>query len=641
MRSASVLLRETAASTAKRDDATRPASRLRAAAALTLGLAAAVAPTATQNAVANGDTRSLSFYHVHTGESATITYLRGGSYDSSALRDLNHLLRDWRNDQQIRMDPRLFDVLWEVQRSAGSRAPIEVLSAYRSPTTNAMLRRSSRGVAEHSQHTRGKAIDIHVKDVSLTRLREAGMRLQRGGVGYYPRSNFVHLDTGSVRHWPRMSYQQLVRLFPDGRTVHIPANGQPLAGYEQALAQIEAGGGSAYALSYVNEQRGKGLFSWLFGGGEDESVEAAEARPSRGRGKAARGRGAAPETTAVAAYAPAGEDAGGSRSFFGTMFGRRNDEAQTRVAAVDARAEARRRAEEQAAADREAKQREAKARALEAQQKAAEEKARALEAQAKIAEARAAQDKAKAAEAQQLRALADETRALQEKAKADRDKLKALEDNVVVEAKADPSMKRIEAQFGVAPLPPRRPSDSVIATLGYADAPLPPVRPAELLAMRRIAALGEGGPGGLPPLIAEGAGESGLAGAGALAYAAPPEPVRRPPAAAIYRAEAPRQAKAALTPPRIDRAAFRSLTAATPSARARAQTTLAPTVTPLRAARHKTALAEGDVATRFGADPTGDLSATRFSGAAAAPLPRADRFGDLPLRLVPADAPKP
>jgi uncharacterized protein YcbK (DUF882 family) len=637
LRSATDLFGAASATTAGHDGASRPTSRLRAAAAIALGLAASAAPSATQNAVANGDTRSLSFFHVHTGETATITYLRGGSYDSSALRDLNQLLRDWRNDQQTRMDPRLFDVLWEVQRAAGSRAPIEVLSAYRSPTTNAMLRRSSRGVAEHSQHTRGKAIDIHIKDVSLSRLRDAGMRLQRGGVGYYPRSNFVHLDTASVRHWPRMSYQQLVGLFPDGRTVHIPSNGQPLSGYEQALAQIEAGGGSAYALSYVNEQRGKGLFSWLFGGGEDESVEEAEARPARGRGKAARGRGGQSAGVAVAAYAPTGED-GGSRSFFSGMFSRQDNAEQTRVAALDTRAEARRRAEQQAAADREAKQREAQARALEAQNKAAEEKARALEAQAKLAEARAAQDKAKAAEAQQLRALAEETRALQEKTKADRDKLKILEESVVAEAKADPSMKRIEAQFGVAPLPPRRPSESVIASLGYADVPLPPLRPAELLAMRRVAALGEAG---LPPIIAEGAGVSGLAGAGALAYAAPPEPVRRPPAAAIYRAEAPKAAKANLTPPRIDRAAFRTLTAETPSDRARTQATLAPTVTPLRAARRKTALAEGDVATRFGASPTGDLSATRFSGAAAAPLPRADRFGDLPLRLVPAEASKP
>ena len=120
-----------------------------------------------------------------------------------------------------------------------------VVSAYRSPKTNAMLRRRSRAVAEHSQHMLGKAMDTTMPNMSMEKVREIGMKLQRGGVGYYGASNFVHLDVGSVRAWPRMSYDQLARLFPDGKTVHLAADGRTLARYEEARAEIEATGGIA------------------------------------------------------------------------------------------------------------------------------------------------------------------------------------------------------------------------------------------------------------------------------------------------------------------------------------------------------------------------------------------------------------
>jgi hypothetical protein len=168
-----------------------------------------------------------------------------------------------------------------------------------------MLRRRSRAVAEHSQHMLGKAMDTTMSDMSMERLREIGMRLQRGGVGYYPTANFVHLDVGSVRHWPRMSYDQLVRLFPDGKTVHIPSNGQPLARYEEARAEIEANGGMAPSL---DQPKSKGFFAWLFGGSssEDDAEEVASATSSRSAPtRVARG-GTAPATaTAFMASATA------------------------------------------------------------------------------------------------------------------------------------------------------------------------------------------------------------------------------------------------------------------------------------------------------------------------------------------------
>lgn len=205
----------------------------------------------TQTAVANGDTRTLSFYHTHSQERLTVTFKKDGRYDQAALKKLNHFLRDWRNQKETTMEPRLFDVVWEVQKDAGSSAPIQIISAYRSPETNEKLRSRSKGVAKHSQHMLGHAMDIHVPDVSMSKIREAGLRLQRGGVGFYPTSAkpFVHLDVGSVRHWPRMTRDQLVRLFPDGRTVHLPTDGIPLKNYKLALADVAKNGGIARGMT--------------------------------------------------------------------------------------------------------------------------------------------------------------------------------------------------------------------------------------------------------------------------------------------------------------------------------------------------------------------------------------------------------
>jgi uncharacterized protein YcbK (DUF882 family) len=198
------------------------------------------------DATAQNETRTLSFHHTHSDEDLTVTFKRDGRYDEDALKQLNHFLRDWRTQDEIVMDRHLFDILWEVYRDVDGKQPIQIISSYRSPATNAMLRHRSAnsGVARFSQHMLGHAMDFYIPGVPLEQIRYAGLRLQRGGVGFYPTSGspFVHLDTGSIRHWPRMTHDQLAKVFPDGRTVHVPTNGVPLKNYELAKADIEKRG---------------------------------------------------------------------------------------------------------------------------------------------------------------------------------------------------------------------------------------------------------------------------------------------------------------------------------------------------------------------------------------------------------------
>ena len=198
-----------------------------------------------QHAKAVGDTRTLTLHHVHTDEDLTITYKKNGQYDDEALKKINWIMRDWRKNEADHDGP------------AGDRPALGGLSGGRRQGAdphhlrlpfarhqrNAPRPQQSSGVARHSQHTLGKAIDFYIPGVPLDKLRATAMRLQGGGVGYYPTSGspFVHLDVGNVRAWPRMTREQLVKLFPDGRTVHLPADGTPLPGYELALADLERG----------------------------------------------------------------------------------------------------------------------------------------------------------------------------------------------------------------------------------------------------------------------------------------------------------------------------------------------------------------------------------------------------------------
>jgi uncharacterized protein YcbK (DUF882 family) len=287
---------------------------------------------ALQNAVAEGDTRTVTMHHLHTGEDITITYKRDGRYDDAALEKLNWFLRDWRRGEQTRMDPHLIDLVWEVQREAGANEPIQVVCGYRAPQTNAILRRRSGGVARFSQHMLGHALDFYIVGVSLEHLREIGLRLQRGGVGFYPTSGspFVHMDTGGVRMWPRMTREELARVFPDGRTVHIPSDGKPLPGYALALAEIRKHGGAPSELSLdtarnagvnvetaiASNERTANPFAKLLAHDDDDEDEAAAAatatiaRPAVASANPARTKPAAPVNIASAQGANEGKPSG-------------------------------------------------------------------------------------------------------------------------------------------------------------------------------------------------------------------------------------------------------------------------------------------------------------------------------------------
>lgn len=172
---------------------------------LKLGLAGLAASTLTPTSVFAKSIetrhRTISLYNLHTGESLKTTYWENGVYHAEALKELNHLLRDHRNNARHNIDARLFDLLHKIQQRSGSQQAFHVISGYRSPQTNAMLHNTTSGVASKSLHTQGKAIDIRLPGVALNDLRQIALQQKGGGVGFYPKSNFVHVDTGRVRYW--------------------------------------------------------------------------------------------------------------------------------------------------------------------------------------------------------------------------------------------------------------------------------------------------------------------------------------------------------------------------------------------------------------------------------------------------------
>jgi uncharacterized protein YcbK (DUF882 family) len=205
-----------------------------------MAIAVLVPPTSLPVNAENGD-RTLYLYHTHTHETARITFKRNGVYDQKGLQELDWFLRDWRNNQATTMSPELFDLLWEIYQEAGATQPINIVSSYRSPQTNAYLHARSKGVADNSQHMLGHAMDIFIPGVPLDKLRAIAMKQQVGGVGFYPTSAspFVHVDVGTVRAWPRMTEAQLRTLFPRGRTLHLPTDGVVLSASGRAWAQTQ------------------------------------------------------------------------------------------------------------------------------------------------------------------------------------------------------------------------------------------------------------------------------------------------------------------------------------------------------------------------------------------------------------------
>jgi uncharacterized protein YcbK (DUF882 family) len=190
--------------------------------------------------------RTLSMFNIHTKDTITVTFKRNGKYVPEALQALNHFMRDWRRDREIKMDPALIDLIWELHQELGSKEPVHLICGYRSPATNEMLRHTVGGQARNSRHITGQAADLTFPDVPLKQLRYSALIRERGGVGYYPASGlpFVHVDTGNVRHWPRMPRLELAMLFPSGHSLHVPADGRPLtpADARIALARAEANG---------------------------------------------------------------------------------------------------------------------------------------------------------------------------------------------------------------------------------------------------------------------------------------------------------------------------------------------------------------------------------------------------------------
>ena len=156
---------------------------------------------ATAGVLAASTARSLAFDNIHTGEKMTIEYWANGTYVTDALSTINHLLRDYRNNEVHAIEPKLLDLLSLLHRSVGSNVPFQVISGYRSPATNAMLHAESHGVAAKSLHMQGMAIDIRLADRALNVVHSAARSLRLGGVGYYPASDFVHVDVGRVRYW--------------------------------------------------------------------------------------------------------------------------------------------------------------------------------------------------------------------------------------------------------------------------------------------------------------------------------------------------------------------------------------------------------------------------------------------------------
>lgn len=207
-----------------------------------MALTVILPPSAVPVSAANGGgDRTLYLHHTHTGETGSFTFKRNGQYDQKVLRQLNIFLADWRTKEPTKMDPALFDLLWEVYQEVGGTQPYNIVSSYRSPKTNKMLASKSSGVADNSQHMRGKAMDVFIPGVNLSKLRATAMKHQVGGVGYYPTSGspFVHIDTGNVRAWPRMTRAQLKKVFPDGKTLHLPTDGKPLSNEGRAYAQAQ------------------------------------------------------------------------------------------------------------------------------------------------------------------------------------------------------------------------------------------------------------------------------------------------------------------------------------------------------------------------------------------------------------------
>ncbi len=268
------------------------------------------ASNALQNAVAEGDTRTLSFHHVHTGEDITVTFKRDGRYDDAALKKLDWFMRDWRKEKDTHMDPHIFDLLWEVYRDVERHAadPDHLrlsLAGHQRDAARALERRRAPQPAPQRPgdrllySRRSARDDPRRRSASCSAAASASIRRQD--------RPFVHMDTGLIRHWPRIPREELARIFPDGRTVHIPSDGKPLRNYALALADVERHGNAPNSVSLAaargagvisdtqeqqaelaqanaqEEPRKRSLFARLFGGRKDEDELSEQPAPRQAR----------------------------------------------------------------------------------------------------------------------------------------------------------------------------------------------------------------------------------------------------------------------------------------------------------------------------------------------------------------------
>ena len=169
-------------------------------------------------AFSGGETRTISLYHIHTGERLSVTYMQSGRYVPSAMKQINYILRDWRRNSVVTIDPKTIDLVWELHQDLGSKGTINIVCGYRSPKTNAFLHRIGRNVAQKSQHMIGKAIDFYFSDIPTVKIRNSALVRKVGGVGYYRSAGgptgFLHVDSGHVRHWgPVISNVQMAQIF--------------------------------------------------------------------------------------------------------------------------------------------------------------------------------------------------------------------------------------------------------------------------------------------------------------------------------------------------------------------------------------------------------------------------------------------
>ncbi len=189
--------------------------------AIAAAVAAASFSMLESKAFSGGETRNISLYHIHTGERLSVTYMENGRYVPSAMKQINYLLRDWRKNKTVTIDPKTIDLVWELHADLGSSSTINIVCGYRSAATNALLHRIGRNVAQHSQHINGKAIDFYFPDVPTVKIRNSALVRKVGGVGYYRSAGgptgFLHVDSGSVRHWgPLISNSQMAQIVREG-----------------------------------------------------------------------------------------------------------------------------------------------------------------------------------------------------------------------------------------------------------------------------------------------------------------------------------------------------------------------------------------------------------------------------------------